>query len=253
MSAKIIAIANRKGGAGKTSATTSVSGVAASRGLRCLAIDLDTSVNLSSHFLPEIPDMTVVDTFFKNKLPIVKIRDNLDIIPSNRDLVQVEDSMEGPRDQAVLLEALKPAKEKYDYIFLDCPPDEGWVLMNALAACDFLFVPMMPDKKYLEGLTMMAECCYRIINPTRINGVFFAAFNPRTKVSKAIEAMTRSRFGAIVMNTKIRVCCKMSECGLHHQDIFTYDPKCNAAIDYSLLFDEMLDIMGVGESMVLPK
>ena len=242
--ATTIAFANRKGGVAKTTSVSSLAGIASSQGERVLMVDLDTQANLTANFLKECPDATVVDTFYHKKLPIVNVRENLDILPANLDLVQVESDMDSPEDQFILRDALKPVLAKYDYIMLDCPPSQGWIIMNALNACNLLLVPMKMDTKSLAGVAMMAEACYQVKTETRINGIFFTEYDPRLRLTRMIENSVRTRYGAIVMDSKIRKCTKLAECATVYKDVMSYDPACNATVDYAALFEEIKGLCG---------
>lgn len=125
MKAKIIAIANRKGGVAKTTTVSSLSGICAARNYRVLIIDLDPQANLSSNYLKDEPDETITDTFFNKTLTIVNIKKNLDLIPADKALSQVESNMDRKEDQYILKDVLKRVEDKYDFIFLDCPPALG--------------------------------------------------------------------------------------------------------------------------------
>ena len=244
MSAIIITSATQKGGEGKTATVQASAGAMASLGKKVLMIDLDPQGSLSSHFLKEIPSKTSAEVFFKKKFPTIQVGENLYLVPADVDLLQVESNMEGPEDQLVLRDALKSVKDNYDYIFIDCPPAQGWLLMNAMASCDILLVPMSMDSKALEGVSKIAEASLLLLEKPAITRVLFTKYNPRLKVTKIVEPKARSRFGSIIMNTKIRYCTKLSECGEHYKDIISYAPSCNAAEDYRALSAELLEIIG---------
>ncbi len=237
--ARTIAIANRKGGVGKTTSVMSLAGISAARGYNTLMVDLDPQANLTSAFIDDEPVETVTDTFFDKKLPIINVSDKLDLIPADKALVQVESSMETKDDQFILRDAIRPVLNKYDYIYLDCPPALGWILLNALNACDYLYVPMKMDLKSLKGLSMIAEVCGR--THAQISGVFFVEYNPQLKLTKNIERKVMSLYSDDVLNTKIRRCTKLGECELEHKDIYSYAPQCNAAKDYSALLNEIVE------------
>jgi len=112
--------------------------------------------------------------------------------------------------------------------------------MNALTACDYLIVPMQTDFKSLAALSNMAEACYQAATPTRINGIFFTSYDPRTRLAKSIEKTVRDRYGATVFNTSIRRCVKVAECQVEHKDVIAYDPSCNASKDYRSLAEEIV-------------
>lgn len=235
-----IAICNRKGGVGKSTSGASIAGAIVEMGYSVLLIDNDPQGDLSKNFLEKIPEKTLTSTYFERKLPIVSIRENLDLIPANGSLTIVETNMDSAEDREVLMKALRPVKDKYDFIIIDCPPSLGWLTMNALTACDYLIVPMQTDFKSLEALSNMAEACYQAATPTRINGIFFTSYDPRTKLARNIERIVRNNYGTTVFNTTVRRCIKVAECQAEHKDVIAYDPSCNAAMDYRSLAEEIL-------------
>ncbi len=237
---KTLANCNRKGGVGKTTSSASIAGAMVQLGFPVLMIDNDPQGDLSKTFLEQIPEETLTSTYFKRKLPIVSIRENLDLIPANGSLTVVETSMDSAEDREVLMKALQPVKDKYDFIIIDCPPSLGWLTMNALTACDYLIVPMQTDFKSLAALSNMAEACYQAATPTRINGIFFTSYDPRTKLAKSIEKIVREKYGSTVFNTAIRRCIKVAECQMEHKDVVAYDPTCNASKDYLSLAEEIV-------------
>ena len=136
----IIAIGNRKGGVAKTTTVSSLAGYFANQGFRVLAVDLDTQANLTTTFLKDIPDDTVTDIFDKKRIPIHHIRENLDLVAADADLVAVERILNRPDDRLILARALAVVKDKYDIILLDCPPALSWLTINALSALLFLAI-----------------------------------------------------------------------------------------------------------------
>lgn len=240
-----IAIGNRKGGVAKTTSVSSLAGYFAQRGLKVLVVDLDTQANLTLTFFKEIPDDTVTAIFERKRIPIHHVRKNLDLVAADSDLVAVEQILKKPEDRMILAKALASVKCNYDIILLDCPPSLSWLTINALSACDHLFVPMDMDKKSVLAITNMAEACYQSATPTKISGIFFTKYEPRLNATKKVEALMRSRYGATVMETAIRKCSKIPESSMENTDVVTYAPDSNAAEDYRRLGDEILRITGL--------
>lgn len=98
---------------------------------------------------------------------------------------------------------------------------------------------MKMDAKSLKGVSMIAEICGR--TPAQINGIIFVEYNPRLKLTQAIERKAIALYRDDILKTRIRVCSKVAECELEHQDIYSYAPKCNASVDYSALLDEIVE------------
>ena len=241
----IIAFGNRKGGVAKTTTVSSLAGYFIKRGFRVLVVDLDTQANLTTTFLKDIPDDTVTDIFDKKRIPIHHIRENLDLVAADADLVAVERILNRPDDRLILARALAVVKDKYDIILLDCPPSLSWLTINALSASDKLFVPMDMDKKSVDAVSKMAEVCYQSATPTKIDGIFFTKYEPRLNATKKVESLVRTRFGSTVMDVAIRKCSKIPESSLENTDVVTFAPSSNAAEDYQRLGDEILRIAGL--------
>lgn len=249
MKAKIITIANRKGGEGKTTAVSSLAGVASSRGLKTLIIDMDSQANLTANFLQDDADQTICDMFAdrKRRLPIVKLNENLYIVPGDGDIAGLESALKTPEDRLILSEALEKIRADFDLILVDCPPDMGWCTINALSACDFLFVPMKMNSKSFQGVKKMANLCYQSAKHTYINGIFFSEYYANRKITKKYEAKARNTYGNTVLQTVIRPCSRLAECADDYKDIIAFDPKCNGALDYTALWDEMCEVMEKGD------
>ena len=245
----LIAIGNRKGGVAKTTSVSSLAGYFTKREYKVLAVDLDTQANLTTTVLQEIPDDTVTIIFEKKRIPIHHIRKNLDLVAADADLVAVEKILNKPDDRLILARALAMVKDKYDIILLDCPPSLSWLTINAISACDYLFVPMDMDRKSVEAITKMAEVCYQSATPTKIDGIFFTKYEPRLNATKKVEALVRSRYGSTVMETAIRKCSKIPESSMENTDVVSFAPGSNAAEDYHRLGDEILRIVGYVEDV----
>ena len=156
MKAKIIAVANHKGGVGKTSSVATIGAVLALKGKKILLVDLDTQANLTRHFLSNIPARIIYHAIREQRdLPIYNnIRQNLDIVPSGLDMagIDLELQMMFNRER-VLKTLLDPYANRYDFVLLDCPPALGLITINALTAANKLLVPMKADLMSSYGLT----------------------------------------------------------------------------------------------------
>lgn len=244
MSALKISIATEKGGEGKTATVEALGGVAASTGRKVLMVDMDPEAHLTLHFFGEngTPEGTTWDAFFRRKLSISHICENLDIIPADIDLYDVEAKMEGPEDQLILRNIIKKVDDKYDVIIFDCPPSKSWLTISAMAASDILVLPMSMDSKALKGVAEIAESYVQLMAKPLAVRILLNRYIPGRKINKIIEPKVRARFGSIILNTRIRMCAKLSECGEKHQDIYSYAPLSRAAVDYMALFNELLEI-----------
>ncbi len=241
-----IAIGNQKGGVGKTTSTACIGAALALQGKRVLLIDLDAQQNLTFTLTQnEDPETSIYDTLVKDQpLPIISIRENLDLVPASLDLARAEiDMATMMAREGILKSYLDEQKEKYDYILMDCSPSLGIVTTNALVAADKLYIPPTAEALPLKGLTMLDDIVREVkrrVNPTlELGGVFFTRFNNR-KLNKEVISMVEKRYGEKVFQTKIRENIAIAEMPLSGQTIFEYDPKSNGATDYRTLTDEII-------------
>ena len=241
-----IAIGNQKGGVGKTTSTACIGAALALQGRRVLLIDLDAQQNLTFTLTQnEDPETSIYDTLVKDQpLPIVSVRENLDLVPASLDLARAEiDMATMMAREGILKSYLDEQKEKYDYILMDCSPSLGIVTTNALVAADKLSIPLTAAALPLKGLTMLDDIVREVkrrVNPTlELGGVFFTRFNNR-KLNKEVISMVEKRYGEKVFQTKIRENIAIAEMPLSGQTIFEYDPKSNGAADYRTLTDEII-------------
>ena len=162
--AKIIAVVNHKGGVGKTASVVSIGAILAARGKKVLLVDLDTQANLTMHFLEDIPSRIIYHAIQERaNLPIVPIRENLDLVPSGLDMAGIVSVMTNMRRREYIIkDLLEPYKNRYDYIFMDCPPNLELITTNALTAATKMLVPMKADLCRITAsrcLTSSARTC----------------------------------------------------------------------------------------------
>lgn len=239
----IMAMSNQKGGVAKTASTAAIASVLASMGYSVLLIDLDGQGNLSHTFLSTIPQETVADMLNDGTLPIVHVRERLDIIPCDSSVSTVAQAMCEPDDRLILKKALKKTRGQYDFIIIDCPPAYNYITVNAYSAADFIFVPSDTSQDCNEGIALMADACLTAAPPKTISGIFFTMYDPRPKINREVEEAIRGKYSSLVMKTTIRVSCKVKEARRKRTDIVSFAPKSNPALDYVALVEEILDII----------
>ena len=243
--AVIIAIASRKGGVAKTTTVAALGSYFAKQGLKTLLVDVDSQANLTSTFLTAPPEETVTRIFSGKCIPLYEIRECLTLAPADEDLAAVEGGLKWASQREILKKVLDSLREYYDIILIDCPPSLSWLMINALSACDYLFVPVEADQKAIDAISLIGEACEQSATPTQIDGLFFTRFEPRLKASKEAAGLLTLAYGGKVMATKIRKCSKVPESSLCRTDIISFSPGCNASLDYANLAREISSKVGL--------
>lgn len=245
--ATVISIANHKGGVGKTTSVATLGTALALEGKKVLLIDLDAQQNLSYTLTQnDEPEQSIYDALVKDRpLPIVSIREGLDLVPASLELARAEiDLATKIAREGLLKSLLEPHQDTYDYVIIDCPPSLGIVTTNALVASDQLCIPLTAEALPLKGLAMLDEVVGEIqrrVNPDlRLGGVFFTRYNNR-KLNKEVAATISDRYGDKVFNTRIRENISLAEMPLTGESIFEYDPRSNGAADYRSLAKEIME------------
>lgn len=244
----MIAIANHKGGVGKTTSVQCLGDALAKMGKEVLLIDLDAQQNLSFSITQnEDPELSVYDTLVHDTpLPIVNVRPRLDLAPSSLDLARAEiDLSTKMARECILREALtEDILQDYDYVLIDCPPSLGIVTTNAFVAADEVLIPLTAEVLPFKGLRMLDEVLSEVkrrVNPkVNITGIFFTRFFNR-KINREMEDLIKAKYTTRVMAARIRENISLAELPLSGKSIFDYDAKCNGAADYMALARELDD------------
>ena len=250
--AKIIAIANQKGGVGKTTTCINIAAYFAAFGKRVLIIDNDPQGNASSGMGIEkhkvkrsvysliVGDCEVRDTIVHTSV------DGLDIIPSNIDLAGAEIELVSLENREKLLKrALEPISDDYDYIMIDCPPFIGLLTLNALTAANSILIPMQGEYFALEGLSQLMntiKLTKKILNPSlEIEGVVVTMFNSRTNLVNSVAEEITHYFGKKAFSTRIPRSVRLAEAPSFGMPISQFDPTSTGGIAYKNLAEEMLN------------
>ena len=253
--AKVIAIANHKGGVAKTTTTASVGYILAKKGYKVLLVDLDAQANLTECMSKEdLSDHCIyyVLTGRSEHIDVVQLSENLSIIPSSILLSKATMEMAGMISREMRLkELLKPIKGDYDFIILDCPPSElGIILLNALTAADDVIVPLVAEVLPFKGFSMLIDFINKIPkhlnSKIRLTGVLITRWE-NSSLSVNIEEGVRKQLGDKVFQTKIRKNVRLAETPLESKNIIEYAPKSNGAKDYMAFTEELLEKFGYKE------
>lgn len=242
---KIIAIANHKGGVGKTTSVASIGAALSDMGYKVLLIDLDAQANLTGSLLKGEPERTIYNALReKDSLPTISIRENLTITPSSLSLAGIELELASTyQREFILKELIEPIAESYDYILLDCPPSLGLITINAFVAADEVYIPLTAEALPFKGLSMIKDIISMVqkrLNPSlKLSGIIISRWE-NSKLSSDVEAAIRHNFGEAVFNTKIRKNVAVAEAPLSRKDIFSYNPSCNGAKDFRELTREIV-------------
>ena len=247
---KIVAIANQKGGVGKTTTTINLSTILAKKGKKVLMVDTDPQGNATSglgidksvHF--SVYDVIINDVEIENTLQTTMVK-NLDVCPSNINLAGAEVELVSmmSREQR-LKEKMDCVKDKYDYIIIDCPPSLGLITLNAFTASDSVLIPVQCEYYALEGLGQLINTINLVkkhLNPDlEIEGALLTMFDIRTNLSNQVVKEVSKYFENKVYKTVIPRNVRLSEAPSYGMPISIYDPKSKGARSYEKFAKEFL-------------
>ena len=250
---KVIAIANQKGGVGKTTTAINLAASLAVLEKKVLIIDADPQANTTSG-LNFSPDDNQKRTLYEVLIGELDVRDaliqteisNLQMIPSHINLVGAEvEMLEIPERESALKKALAPIRGNYDYIIIDCSPSLGLVTINSLTAADSVIIPVQPEFFALEGLGKLLQTL-RLVQegPNKdlsIEGFVVTMFDGRTKVHSQVLSELKEHFSDMVFDTIIQRNIRLSEAPSHGKPVILYDVICNGTTNYLNLAKEVLD------------
>lgn len=248
---KIIAIANQKGGVGKTTTSINLSAALAAQGKKVLIIDTDPQGNTTSGFGVEkneldntvyelmLNECTIKECILEEVIP------NMDMLPTNVNLAAIEiETIDVANKEYILKNEIDWIKDKYDFILIDCPPSLSMLTVNAMTAADSVLVPIQCEYYALEGLSQLIHTINlvksRLNENLEMEGVVFTMYDSRTNLSAEVVENVKDNLDEHIFDTVIPRNIRLAEAPSFGQPITVYDPKSAGSVSYLSLAEEII-------------
>ena len=249
---RIIAVANQKGGVGKTTTSINLAACLAEKGKKVLAVDMDPQGNLTSGLGVDkdsveksIYELIIGEVDIKEVIN-KEVLENLDIIPTSIDLSAAEIELIGVDDKEYILRnAIDQVKDQYDFVIIDCPPSLSMLTINAMTTANSVIVPIQCEYYALEGLSQLIHTIDlvkdRLNNDLEIEGVVFTMYDARTNLSLQVVENVKENLQQNIYKTIIPRNVRLAEAPSYGQPITLYDPRSTGAEAYRLLAEEVIN------------
>lgn len=249
---RIIAVANQKGGVGKTTTSINLSASLSSLGKKVLSIDMDPQGNMTSGLGIDKDSLeyTVYDLILGeveiDKVICKEALENLDVLPTNIDLSAAEIELIGVENKEFIIrDAVHKIRDEYDFVIIDCPPSLSMLTINAMTTADTVLVPIQCEYYALEGLSQLIhtiELVKERLNPNlSMEGVVFTMYDARTNLSLQVVENVKDNLNQTIYKTIIPRNIRLAEAPSHGLPINLYDPKSAGAESYMLLAEEVIN------------